>query len=272
MPVKLPKRNEFVEDPALPKGYLSVSAVELYLACPMSYYLQYIEGHKPTTVPPSLVEGSSGHEVLEIANIEKAKTGDDLSEKQMIEAWDDTWSTKKNEAEWKGEEEKPDDVQERGRILFAKYRKNYAPKSTPLSEGHIEKRIETSIGGVPVVGYIDIIRQGDESPVVADYKFVARAKSLSDVEKGLQLGVYSIAEGIPQVEFLCFCKTKDPKLERIKSGRTPESLDKVVRVFQGVSKAIKSGVFPFCSPDSWKCAGGKKFCGVWEHCPQGGKK
>ena len=270
MPVKTTKRNEFVEDPDLPKGYLSVSAVDLYLTCPMSYYLQYIEGHKPTTIPPSLVEGSSGHEVLEIANIEKAKTGDDLSEKQIIEAWDDTWSSKKGEAEWKGEDEKPDDVQERGRVLFTQYRKHYAPKSTPLSEATIEKRIETTIGGVPVVGYIDIIRKGDETPVVADYKFVNRTKSITDVEKGLQLGVYALAEGIRQVEFLCFVKTKTPKIERVKSGRTQESLDKVVRVFQGVSQAIKSGVFPFCSPDSWKCC--QKFCGVWEHCPQGGKR
>lgn len=270
MPIKVERRKEFVEDPDLPRGYLSVSAVDLYLACPMSFYLQYIEGHKATTVPPSLAEGSSGHEVLEVCNHEKAKTGDDLPEKQVLEVWDDTWATQKKEVEWKDEEEKPDDIQDRGRVFFQKYRKHYAGRSKPISEGHIEKKLETTIGGVPVVGYIDLVKDDEGTHRILDYKFVNRTKSLVDVEKGLQLGVYALAEGIRDVEFLCFVKKKDPSIERIKSVRTQESLDKVVRVFQGVSEAIKKGSFPYCSPDAWKCT--PRFCGVWEHCKQGGKK
>ena len=49
----------------------------MYLRCPRQYYHRYVEGHKE---PPgwAMVAGLSGHEALEMNNLTKIDTGEDL--------------------------------------------------------------------------------------------------------------------------------------------------------------------------------------------------
>lgn len=267
MPVK--RAKVWTEDPDLPKGYLSVSAVDTYLTCPYSFYLQYIEGIQRPLRSVELFEGSMGHEALEFEGTEKLKRGDEVPKKELLEFYGDNFSTQKDDANWKDSEDKPDDILERGQVHLAKYATHYARKFTPLPGG-VEKKIETTIGGVPVIGYIDRIIEDDGQERIVDFKFTGKAKSLSDVEDGLQMGVYALAEGKRKVEMTCFTKTKDPEIKRVQGTRNDRSLEKTVNVFRSVSEAIKLGSFPYCSPDSWKCR--EKWCSVWHACPQGGKK
>ena len=267
MPKKIEKK--WSEDPELPKGYLSVSAVDTYLSCPHAFYLQYIEGVQRPIRSVELFEGSMGHEALEFEGTEKLKTGAEVPKETLIEFYSDNFSTQKADADWKQSEEKPDEIMDRGKVHLSKYASYYASKFTPM-EGAIEKKIETRVGGVPVVGYIDRIIDDGGTPRIVDFKFTSKAKSLSDVEDGLQMGVYAIAEGKRKVEMTCFTKTKDPEVKRVQGTRNDRSLERTANVFKSVSDAIKLGSFPYCSPDSWKCRA--KYCSVWHACPQGGKK
>lgn len=263
------KREKYQEDPDLPVGYLSASAVTTYLDCPMAYYLRYIV-RVPRIARAIPMEGTAFHEVLEENNLATVKTGDPLPEAHMIEKWDDTWAETKKTIEWRDDDEKADDIQTRGREFARQYRRYYAAKIHPVNEAGVERKFEIQVNGVPVMGFIDLVHDSDGHPAVLDYKVASKTKSVFEVEKNIQMGLYALATGIRPVENFCFVKTKEPKIERVKTARTPASLERTARVVEAVAKAIKAGSFPYCAPDSWKC--GEKWCDAWHWCAQGGKK
>lgn len=263
------RRAKYEEDPDLPVGYLSASAITTYLDCPYAFYMRYIM-RVPKVVRAIPMEGTALHEVLEENNLNHARTGEPMPEKQMLEKWDDTWADTKKTIEWRDDDEKPDDIQGRGREFTSQYRKHYAARIIPVSESAVEEKFEVMVNGVPVIGFIDLRHESDGHPALLDYKVTSKTKSVFEVEKNIQMGVYALATGIKPVENFCFVKTKQPKIERVKTARTPVSLERTARVIESVAKAIKAGNFPFCAPDSWKC--NEKWCDAWHWCPQGGKK
>lgn len=263
----IPATDGFKLDDKLPKGYLSPSAVGAYLSCPHSYYLRYICDTPSTTTPP-LVEGTSMHEVLETNNRNKVKTGEDMAATDLTTLWLDTWATKKKEVtQWDDSTE--DDIAAKGSSLISTYRTTHAHRYKADTEGSIETEIKTYIGGVPVLGYIDLIN-GKDGPTVVDYKVSKTAHSEAEAADSIQLGVYALATGIHRVSYCSLVKTKEPKVVAVTADRTPMSLGKVERVVASVSTAIKAGNFPYTDPTAWKCS--MRYCGVWHACPQGGKQ
>ena len=256
----------------LPVGYLSASAVNLFLICPQAYKLKYIDKVSDTSVPVSIIEGKAMHKAMEENNHHKLRSGDDFEPKQLIEVFGDTWSdTSKAITDW--DEDNPDKVFARGSTQLRTYLKRYAGKFCAVDEDAIETKVEGSIGGVPTLGYIDLIShplKAGEKPRIVDYKCVKRARSKGMLEADIQMGVYPALTGLREVEYLCFVKTKEPKIQRVAATRTEESVRKVENVFRGVAEAIRKGSFPYCDPTSWKCC--KKYCGVWHACKQGGKR
>jgi len=267
---------------SLPKPHLSPSAVTRYLLCPYSYYLQDVCGHRSTT-SVFAIEGKKLHEVWEANNRHKASKGEDKNEDELVETWRDSWSDGKKEVPPDGwHDQNADVIDARGVTFIKKYRKNKAPAIIPVSTEHVEYQVTGRISGVPMLGYIDLRRKGtdtkvsrrsrDHKPpdVILDYKTVKSKKNEAHLEKDIQMGVYALLDGTPHVSHMQFVKNKDPKVESIQAARTPRSLENTARVVRGVAEAISAGVFPFCLPDSWKCQ--SKYCGVWQHCPQGGKR
>lgn len=254
--------------PTRPTGrLLSPSSVSLYLSCPQAWYLKYIERVPDMNVAPEPVEGTALHAVLAANNLHKIAEGDDLDPILLRSMWDDTWATKKKEiTAW--EDEKDEKIQERGRDFLTLYRARYAHNIDPISA---EKHVEGEILGVGVHGYVDLVRKEDEGKTsrIVDYKVTGRAKGEGELLSGIQLGVYATLLDVAQVEFISFVKTKEPKIERVKGTRTPDSLAKTARVVQAVDEATKKGAFPFTDPTSWKCCA--RYCGQWHACPQGGK-
>lgn len=273
MPLKKIEKPEWERDPELPAGYLSPSAIDCYLQCPKSFEYRYILNAPDLSVRTNMIEGQGIHRVLETNHKEKVKTGEDMEKKELVTMWHDTYSDMiKEEKEFP--DDSPDTVHARGEKFVSSYRSHYAKKYKAVDEGSIEKMVTGYIEGVPVKGYVDLISQaeGDEKPAVVDWKVTKRAKSVTDVEKGIQTGIYSILEGTTDVELACFVKTgkAGPHIKRVKGRRTEHSLKQVAGVIKGVNDAIKKGSFPPCSPDHWKCQ--MRFCGYFWVCPQGGGK
>ena len=119
---------------------------------------------------------------------------------------------------------------------------------------------------MPLLGYADVIAylDGDEVPVVIDYKTAKRAKSESDLTNDLQLALYSWALGIERVAFVSLCKTKTPKVEFVTASISVAQQSWAVRVVEEVVAAIQAGTFPPTDPTSWVCT--PKFCGHWSRC------
>jgi hypothetical protein len=71
----------------------------------------------------------------------------------------------------------------------------------------------------------------------------------------------------PKLALDCLVKTRTPKIVTLVTTRTKAAYNAILLRVELVNRAISSGVFPPCSPDSWACSG--KFCGYFGRCPFG---
>jgi len=242
----------------LPKKHISVSQVEMYLRCPMQYFFRYCE---QIVRPPSvaLIEGSSGHVALAINNQQKIETHEDLPTRQVVECFSDTFSDKSQEIEnW--ENDSKDEVIKRSGNLIAEYMEQTAPGIQPVAvetEYTVDLNIDDS--NVPVLMYVDL-----EHEMLSDYKVVGRTKSQGDADNSLQLATYGVATGAKEAEFICLVKSKNPKINRVKTSLTESKTQWAAEVIGSVARAISKGVFPVCDPTHWCCS--ERFCGYWRLC------
>jgi hypothetical protein len=267
---KLVKEAELEESTLyLPRGYLSVSQVGMYMRCGLQYKYRYVDDViKPPGV--ALVEGSAMHKALEVGLIEKMQAGTVTPVDVMLDAWQDSWKQKKTEVEdWgdEGEQKVAETVENRGHTLIKMYHGTHLPERHPTG---VEKRFWTMMGDTrtPVLGYIDLVdvETVDQipGPTVVDHKVVRAAKSQADTDSDMQLTVYAQAIGTPRVRFDSFCKTKKPQIKTTRSMRTTQDYKWVAHVFDTVAQNISKGVFLPADPASWVCS--RKFCGYYDSC------
>jgi CRISPR/Cas system-associated exonuclease Cas4 (RecB family) len=249
-----------IPDVFLPKGYLSFSAISTYLKCPRQFEFAYVQGIKN---PPAvaLVEGSSIHESLEATNKEHIGNKKYLPTKVMQEIFADSFSDNSKEIpseEWEKSGLGKDDVIHRGKALLKEYADITAPKITPVA---VEKSIEILMGGVPVVGFIDLVDKNG----VLDYKTTSKSKSQAEADSSLQLSIYAEAENMDSVGFCSLIKTKTPKVEIIRSHRDLGDRLAAGAVIKSVADAIKKGAFPMTDPsNTFPCS--EKWCGYYHLC------
>ena len=248
----------------LPKDYISVSQVLMYQRCPKQYAFRYIDN---IVYPPAvaLIEGKSHHKALELNNVQKIESHEDLKPETVVEKFCDTFSDSASDIEdW--ESETKDGVIARGKGLLETYMQSVSPTIQPVAvEREFHLPLSFSGNEVDVMGFIDV----EQNDGLADYKVVARTKSQADVDNDLQLAVYGCVTNKSSAENICMVKTKTPKIERVKTEITPERGQWAAYVMSEVVKAISTGAFPPCDPTSWCCS--EQFCGYWKHCRGKGK-
>jgi len=254
----------------LPKGYLSISQIEMFIRCPRSYYYRYIKGIKS---PPSiaLVTGSSGHAALEMNFRFKAKDAgkQDAPVADVLDAFGTEFDERTKELE------RPNPLtlshtKDRTYDLISLHQEQVAPGLVPEDENAIEQELKMEIGGIQMLGFADLITP----TAVVDHKFVGKTKSVNEASNSLQLTFYAKATGKDTGAFNCLVKSKQspktgkwsaPKVQVVPSApRTQQDYTWLESVVQGVAHAISSGVFPPTDPTTWMCS--EKFCGFWHMC------
>ena len=254
---------------SLPRGYLSPSQVDMYLRCGVQYMKRYVEGK---IAPPgvALVEGSSIHKALEVALTEKKNSNTVAPVSVMLDAWSDRWKEGRKEVvDWGdiSETSTAHAVEKRARAFITEYQTNHLPKVHPIE---VEKLTRGVVGEsrVPVLGYIDLVHIAEPDILngaeIVDHKVLKAAKTEAQVENDLQLSLYAHCEGIRNVAFNCFVKTKIPKISKVKTSRTRRDLDWMENVFNSVAVNISAGVFMPCDPTGWACT--PKYCGYYRDC------
>lgn len=274
----------------LPKKYLSISQVNMYLRCARQYKFRYIDDHKR---PPgsSMALGSSGHAALEVTHHHLVDQEVPAPTEQLLDRFADKWTEISAFIEdWEGAE--PGQLKDMGVALVRLYNTNVAPHVRPHVDANnvrgIEKKFEVTVGGVPMLGYIDLIDANsditmshtelenvrslmgpkwvaeDLRTAIADFKFTGKTMPQAMVDGSIQLTMYSLATGIHAVRFDQLIKTKIPKLKRATSIRTRSDHLWLQRIVREVADAISKGVFPPCSPTEWVCS--SKWCGFWGMC------
>jgi hypothetical protein len=272
--LKLPK--DFL-DPKLPKGSFSHSQYNQFKKCGRAYEFKYVLGVMgPST--SSMSRGSAVHKGIEAALKRKMETGRVLpleDAKNEVNAEFDQRA--QDVTDW--DDLKPEGVKKEALALYEAYHINALPKINPVA---IEKGFAVKFGGVPMVGWIDLI---DEQPamdvskmdaktaalvpkkrVVADTKTAKTKWSDADVRNDTQLTLYSAVEGTPHVRIdqLIPYKGKGATYVPSPSARTTGDVVVLEEDVSEVADFIRKGIFPKTEIGGWACT--KKWCPYWTLC------
>lgn len=257
---------EGFKDDRLPKGTFSHSQYYEYKKCPKSYEFKYVAA-LPSRRTASMVRGISIHSLVEYSL--KAKMSGKLAEyAEMRDLASDTLKTNlATVEEW--EEEKPEVVQSTVVDAYTAWHTYALPKLRPLA---VEQGFATKVGGVPVVGYIDLIdgvriapEEGSpERQVVVDLKTTTKTWSQDQVDKNTQLTLYSKVIGTQDVRIDQLVQLrKGVEYRPAESVRTADQQAVFEEDLAETADLIKRGVFPKTAIDHWACG---PRCSYWESC------
>lgn len=231
----------------LPRDYLSASQVNKYLSCPQQYYRDYILDEKPEFVRPSVMSvGSAVHKLVE-NKITSVIDNREIDERELFLTTDLAPFFENTDLE----EQDPEYWYTTSQILYQTWYKELGMSIMPIGS---EKKIESLVGDVPVLGYIDYIDVSAGSPEIVDLKVTKRAKSLSDARDSVQLAMYAITQENPRVRFDSVVRTKKPKVAVTRYEFAPWELQYYTDLIGEVATNITAGNFPMSSPTSWSCS------------------
>lgn len=251
------------------KDHISVSQINLYLACSFKYRLTYIDEVPKPFKPAALAFGSAIHSALEWIHkqILQGKTMDEAKAIDIFEA--DWYAMAIDEIRYKnGETEKV--LLEKGRNMIAVYLESRGDNSIRAVEMPFEVPLADVETGetlpIPLKGVIDLVEEND---TIVDFKTAARAMSDEDLANNLQLTVYSYAythltKREPALRFDVLFKTKEAKIEHLPTIRTQNDHRKLFFIAKEVLKSISSGVY-YPNP-SWRCTDCeyRSMCWMWQ--------
>ena len=246
------------------KRHISYTQLNMFLRCARQYEYRYIKGIRR---PPSgaLVVGRSWHEAVELNYRQKIQTGEDLPLGHVTDCFSDSFEKAFNEEVELKEGENPGRLKDTGIQITEVHHQNIAPMVQPLE---VEKEFVLDLGpNFPYVlkGFWDLI----EKHGIVDNKSYSRVPSQSDVDRDIQLTIYSTAYRAiyqkiePELRLDCVIKNKVPRVAQLSTTRTNADCTWLLGLVEKVAMAIKGGIFP-PNPCGWHCS--PKFCGFWELC------
>lgn len=272
----------------LPRGYLSPSQVGMFLKCPKSWELAYLQG-KPRKTSARMFQGVNVHSAVEMMLKGKLETGLLPTQDMATDAFSDSFETSKNLIEdWEGENESS--VKDLGVKCTKAYHSEAADKATPIEVEKTFHAVFKSPDGkirLPVLGRIDSIqvqthteqeyqdirealavKQPLKPKRVHDLKVVKSKWSPDDLANDLQFAVYAGVEHVPDVQVDMVvkggAKVPRPHYEALTGVISNKMIDHAQAVVVGVAQSIALGHFPMTDPSNWWC--GEKWCSMWQHC------
>jgi len=248
-------------------NHLSITQINAYLRCPLSYYFRYIEGIK---IPPAgaIILGKSIHKTLEENYRQKIKSFKDLPLNQILEIYSASFEKQKKEEpeiDWEGEN--PGKVKDDGIGLLKVYQKEISPNIQPLL---VEEpfTIEFRNTNYLLVGFWDLI---DRNQIIRDTKTAKRSYPEDAAENSLQLTAYQLAYEIikrrkPKALILdVMVRNKTPKTQvLISPPRNEIKIKRFLKTMSQIAHSVETGIFYPCE-DRIKCSycGYKELCKKW---------
>lgn len=195
----------------VPIDHLSATSLAMLQTCPRQFQQRYIKRIKKAPAG-ALVLGKAVHGALDYNFRCKAHTDKDLPEKVLAEYYQDmAWPRVLGEhggvdsIRWDG---KPGEILLMGEAMACTYVKNVAPRVQPHM-GEVEVKVDIPGVPVPVIGYIDLVQQGD-LPVI-DWKTASTRQSKIKPEWRLQGRIYNLAAQKP-VDWHVLTKQRSPQV------------------------------------------------------------
>jgi len=248
--------------------YLSVSQVQLFLTCPLKYRFSYVDKLDKPYRASSLAFGTSVHAAIEWYHRAR-QTGRSPTTAQVLALFDADWYAANLGPVAFAAVDSPESLRQKGRALVALYVERREGKAARAVEEPFEIDLVDPATGecldVKVRGVLDLV---EEDGTVVDLKTAARAVSIQDLERHLQLSVYALVaflktDTIPSLRLDVLLKTKTPRFETYPTTRTIQDLSWTAQLLRSVASAIAARTFH--PAPSWACGECEFFaaCQAW---------
>jgi putative RecB family exonuclease len=254
------------------RPHWSYSAISQYLRCPLQYFFQRILSLPSRSIGCGLVMGSAVHAGLAEYH-RRLKVREDIDKDAILKAFHDTWNDKEaNEAIIFREGDNRGDSIEQGVNLLELYLHEAPPEEVVAVEHKFLVPLCNSQGEYlenPLVAIIDVITAKDGLLKLGEFKTSGRAYSESEVTTSLQptCYVHAVRECMGQeaeVEYTVLIKTKNPKIQRLKTSRYAEDCGRLGDLVQTIQKAVDLGIFyPVESPMNCATCPYRQQCREW---------
>jgi hypothetical protein len=266
---------ESFRDSSLPKGVFSYSQYMMFRRCARAYEFKYVLGiSEPSR--PRMVRGSALHRGIEFA-LRKKQEGGTVHLEEMKEKIRTEFEKQRGEVQDWGED-KPDLVRQEALSLYEAFHTSALSRIQPVA---VEKGFAVRFGGVPMVGFVDVVdRQpmmevknlppevaelAPHANVVVDFKSSAAKWSEKELRSDVQLTLYAAAERTPRVRVDQLIPYKrGATYVAGESIRTPTDVAVLEEDLGEVAAFVRKGIFPMTSIDSWACTAGQ--CAFWTLC------
>jgi CRISPR/Cas system-associated exonuclease Cas4 (RecB family) len=242
--------------------HLSHSQLSMLLRCPRQWEYRYCLGLRIPTAH-MLALGSSFHRALEVNFVQKVDTRVDLPTQEVLDAFSDDWERRLQREEVVFGDEKPGQVKDVGIGLVAAYQETTAPTVQPCM---VERPFEIALAqGYTLKGQLDLLTED----LILDHKTSAKAWNQGRADEELQPTAYLLAcqeLGLPHTEFEYHVavKTKEPRVEKIRTRRSQAEIDWYLRVTRDAIRLMNTGIFLPAPPGSWVCS--ENMCGYRHLC------
>ncbi len=244
------------------RPHWSFSSINQYRRCPLQFFFERIAKIPRKSVSSSLVFGSAIHDAL-ASHHQRIKLGREASEQNLKDDFMGSWRVRTEDqlVTFKANESASDLVG-KGQAMMELYSKEEPPADIIAVEERVLVPLTDSSGNIlerPLAATCDLISGTPEKTKVTEFKTSAKAYSVFDVESSLQPSCYtqsalSTLDRWVSVEFVVFTKTNTPKIQRLKTSRSQEDLDRLGDVAKNVEKAVENQIF-YPVEDPMNCSG-----------------
>ena len=243
---------------AVSEPHHSYTSLNTYLnVCQLQYYYRYVEKAPSERTAVALPFGTAMHEALS-RQAQAAKSGRLLPAKELLDAFAVFFKANCDASEnlvFRREETYDDQIALAQR-MFETVTKEWVDYYNIRSVAE-PFRVELPGLSRPLVGELDMVvteatpfDEGDDQPhpVVVDFKTAARSWTDSQPHKALQATVYAYGyrekHGVtPSCRFDVITKTKQPKVQHLRTIRTEDNFARLEKLVTVADKAIQTGIF-----------------------------
>jgi len=254
------------------------SGIGMYTRCPEQFRRRYILGE---SVRPgiALITGSSVHKAAEIDLTRKMETGKlcdveevkDAARDYLTDVYDsEDYEIRKDELVDDSEKKTKGAIIDLAIDLAELHHNELAPLVTPRKEIGVERPWVVDVNGYPyaLAGQMDV----DEGHSITDWKTSKQTPNQKVADLSMQITMYCMAkfalDGImPTAQLGYVVKLKTPKTVMLKTTRTKDHFQSLLRCLERVCDAVDKEVFPFASaqsPNPWWCS--EACCGYYNTC------
>lgn len=252
--------------------HLSASSIGSYLLCPRSWWYEKIFGVRGPA-SSALICGTAMHAAAEVGMREKLETGEDISPEVAQDI--------ARETTVQGYEEQAESVEDTGlrdHLIDDKDSEEaidrstsmaliWATQSSPLvMPREVESEYRSVIGGVRIVGRLDVIADSGE---IIDWKTSSKKPSRGQADCAIQAELYPVMTGCGGMTFIYHVsnkRTKEAIPQRVSASVIDMAPKRSQATVEHVARAIRAGSFPR-NRTGWKCS--QKMCPFYARCMSG---